>query len=257
MWSSYALILLLKIYLGREQWCPSDKKYVNRHTLNCHIVLAIYQRCNSYSATLCQLSASFKFIHPEIPVETGFQTGFILSSVHLLFWIYLYMNIILAQPSHGPNPCHICVKCVWHSNDTLSRIPHKPVLWFARSTIPWGFSSKFSSFCSLFYPVFDLSTKCVGGALCHDFDVYGSFISYKIVIKANVQKYSHSNKPEFAGRAAELWFKDRHSLCLFISYFLCLLSWVKCDTNVTCHNDMTSSLTNETCEHLLSKFSSI
>ena len=160
MWSSYALILLLKIYLGREQWCPSDK---NVNSLNCHI--AIYQRCNSYSATCVsyQLALnSYIWRYRLKPV----QTGFVLSSVHLLFWIYLYMNIIgptQSRPKSVSYLCHAFGTVMTHLVEFL-RTRYYGSLVGAY----FGLLSKFSSFCSLFYTVFNLSTKCVGGALCHD-----------------------------------------------------------------------------------------
>ena len=73
---------------------------------------------------------------------------------------------------YWPNPvtakifqCHICVTC--HRNDTLSRIPQNPY-YGSLVRAYFGLLSKFSSFFSLFYTVFNLSTKCVGGALCHN-----------------------------------------------------------------------------------------
>ena len=102
MWSSYALILLLKIYLGREQWCPSDKKYVNRHTLNCHIVLAIYQRCNSYSATCVSYQLALNSYIRRYRLKPVFKLvlfyhQFIYFSEYIYIWILYWPNPVTAQ----------------------------------------------------------------------------------------------------------------------------------------------------------------
>ena len=138
---------------------PKCKKYMWRkcHSLNCHIVSAIYQRCNSYSATCVSYQLALNSYRNRYKLVLFYHQFIYFSEYIYIYW---------------PNPvtakifqCHICVTC--HRNDTLSRIPQNPY-YGSLVRAYFGLLSKFSSFFSLFYAEFNLSTKCVGGALCHD-----------------------------------------------------------------------------------------
>ena len=138
---------------------PKCKKYMWRkcHSLNCHIVSAIYQRCNSYSATCVSYQLALNSYRNRYKLVLFYHQFIYFSEYIYIYW---------------PNPvtakifqCHICVTC--HRNDTLSRIPQNPY-YGSLVRAYFGLLSKFSSFFSLFYTVFNLSTKCVGGALCHN-----------------------------------------------------------------------------------------
>ena len=79
-------------------------------------------------------------------------------------YIYIYLGPTQSRPKY------FCVTTVSHSVTKMTHLVEFLRTRYYGSLVGayFGLLSKFSSFCSLFYTVFNLSTKCVGGALCHD-----------------------------------------------------------------------------------------